>query len=35
MNFELEVMIFDNCEKAYEIERSDIPYKIVLIIKYV
>ena len=29
MNFELEVMTFDNCDKAYEIERSDIPYKFV------
>ena len=25
MNYELEIMTFDNCEKAYEIDRSDVP----------
>ena len=29
MNFELDVMTFDNCEEAYGIDRSDIPYKFV------
>ena len=29
MNFELVVMTFDNCEEAYEIDRTDIPYKYV------
>lgn len=29
MEFELVKMNFDNCEKAYEIDRSDIPYSFV------
>lgn len=29
MEFELVKMNFDNCDKAYEIDRSDIPYSIV------
>lgn len=29
MNIELEKITFDNCERAYEIDRSDIPYAFV------
>ena len=29
MNLTLEEISFDNCEKAYEIDRSDIPYSFV------
>ena len=29
MEFELVKMSFDNCDKAYEIDRSDIPYSFV------
>ena len=29
IDIEIDVMTFENCEKAYEIDRSDIPYNYV------
>ena len=29
MDYELEIMTFDNCADAYEIDRTDIPYRFV------